>query len=309
MVPLFDEALNVPVLVDRVRGALAGGPDYELLLVDDGSRDGTAAACRAAAAGDDRVRYVGLARNYGQSTAMQAGFDRARGEIVVTMDGDLQNDPLDIPGLVERLDRGYDLVAGYREERQDARLTRTLPSRVANALIRRLTGVPIRDTGCTLKAFRREVVERLSLYSDLHRFIPPLAASVGGARIAEMPVRHHPRLHGESKYGLSRIWKVLVDLVAVKAIQTFRERPLRMFGMAAVVSGLLGTAALAGALAIALGIGFHPDRSYVLPGSAFVLLALSAFLGMLGLIGEVVVGEGGGSGGAVVPPPARERIQ
>jgi glycosyltransferase involved in cell wall biosynthesis len=201
VVPLFNEAENVDPLVERVRAALDGGPSWELLLVDDGSRDATPARMDELALEDPRVRPIHLARNYGQTTAMQAGFDHARGRIVVSMDGDLQNDPLDIPRLIETLDEGYDLVTGYRENRQDRFLTRKVPSWIANRIIRWLTAVPIRDNGCSLKAYRAELIQRLHLYSDMHRFIPAIAVATAGARIAEIPVMHHARQHGVSKYG------------------------------------------------------------------------------------------------------------
>ena len=232
VVPLFNEAESVARLIDAVRAALGHSSRWELVLVDDGSRDATASTAEACIAGDPRIRLLRLARNFGQTPAMQAGFDAARGEVIVTMDGDLQNDPLDIPLLVARLDEGYDLVAGYRLKRQDWLVTRKIPSRIANWMIRQATGVSIRDNGCSLKAFRRPVVERLHLYSDLHRFIPAVAAATAGARITEIPVRHHARQFGQSKYGLSRIGKVLTDLLVIMTIRSFRDRPLQLAGLA-----------------------------------------------------------------------------
>lgn len=287
IVPLHNEEANVPLLVEGVRAALDGGEAWELILVDDGSRDGTAAAARAAQASDPRIRLLRLARNYGQTAAMQAGFDHARGAIVVSMDGDLQNDPADIPRLVAGIREGYDLVAGYRVRRKDNPLTRKLPSWVANRIIRALTGVDIRDNGCSLKAYRAEVIRSLHLYSDLHRFIPAVAAATSGARITELPVRHHPRRYGRSKYGLSRVWKVLVDLVTINMIRSFRERPLLLFGWTAIVSGAIGTAlALAAALTY-LGLVPRPEGALVLPTSALLCFTLAAYLLMLGLIAEV----------------------
>ena len=244
VVPLYNEEGSVERLVQAVQEALGPEHDWELVLVDDGSRDSTVARARSAVAQDSRVRLVRLARNYGQTPAMQAGFASARGDVIVTMDGDLQNDPADIPQLVARLDEGYDLVAGYRERRQDVWLTRRFPSMIANWLIRKATGVPIRDNGCSLKAFRRPVVERLHLYSDLHRFIPAVAAATAGARITEMPVRHHARRFGQSKYGLSRIAKVMADLLVIVMIRSFRGRPLHLFAGAALVALFFSLAAL-----------------------------------------------------------------
>lgn len=287
VVPLYNEEESVGPLVEAVRDALTDS--WELLLVDDGSRDRTVERARALAARDPRVRLVRLARNYGQTPAMQAGFDQARGDIVVTMDGDLQNDPRDIPLVVARLEEGYDLVAGYRERRQDVFLRRRLPSMIANWLIRQATGVPIRDNGCSLKAFRRPVVDQLHLYSDMHRFIPAVAAATAGARITEMPVRHHARRFGQSKYGLSRIAKVLADLLVIIMVRSFRDRPLHLFAGAAIAAALLGLANLA-AWAVALA-AFRPLKAeaVVFPSVALVWLSLAGSLLMLGLLAESAV--------------------
>lgn len=289
VVPLLNEEPNVAPLVESVRTALEGR-DWELLLVDDGSTDGTADVAASAAEDDPRVRLVRLARNYGQATAMQVGFERAGGDVVVSLDGDLQNDPGDIPRLLDRLEDGYDLVAGHRSDRKDAFLTRTLPSRMANAMIRWVTGTTLRDNGCSLKAYRREVLERMHLYSDMHRFVAPLAAGTAGARVAEVEVRHHPRRHGESKYGLSRTWKVLADLVTVKAIRSFRERPLVLFGLLAAALAGVGLAFGAGSAAVLLrDPGPFLASSFVLPAASLLCLEVAAFLLMLGLIAEVAL--------------------
>jgi glycosyltransferase involved in cell wall biosynthesis len=290
VVPLFNEEESVARLIDAVRAALGDSNDWELVLVDDGSRDATVRAAEACIAGDRRIRLLRLARNFGQTPAMQAGFDAARGEVIVTMDGDLQNDPLDIPLLVAKLEEGYDLVAGYRLKRQDQLVTRKIPSRIANWMIRQATGVSIRDNGCSLKAFRRPVVERLHLYSDLHRFIPAVAAATAGARITEMPVRHHARQFGQSKYGLSRIGKVLTDLLVIVTIRSFRDRPLHLFARGAAAALILGTvSALASAIAIAF---FHPIKAeaLVFPSVALVWFALAASLLILGLLAEAALG-------------------
>jgi glycosyltransferase involved in cell wall biosynthesis len=294
--PLFDEQENVRPLVAAIRAALGDAASWEIVLVDDGSRDGTVEAIRVEAR-DPRVRLVRLARNYGQSTATRAGLDAAAGQVIVTMDGDLQNDPLDIPRLVAKLDEGYDLVVGYRENRQDRTLSRKIPSFVANRLIRAVTGVPIRDNGCSLKAYRRRVADRLGLYSDMHRFIPALAVGSIGAQIAQIPVRHHARRFGKSKYGLSRVWKVLADLLAVVMLRWFQERPLVMFAYCA-------TAALV-ASASCLLVDLLPGRpgGIVLPGAALLFFGLSIYLLMVGLIAQVAVHlwtlpEGVRSGGA-----------
>ena len=291
IVPVMDEEPNIPLLVEAVRLALEGGPEWELLFVDDGSGDGTVAAIIAQRIADPRIRLVQLARNYGQTTGMQAGFDHSRGSVVVSMDGDLQNDPADIPALIAKLGEGYDLVAGYRLKRQDAWLRRKLPSWVANRMIRWITGVDIRDNGCSLKAYRRELVDRLSLYSDLHRFIPAVAAATAGARIAEVPVRHHARLHGQSKYGLSRIAKVLADLLTIKMIRSFRERPLMLFGSMAFVAALFGLL-FAGASVVSMTtFRLHKAEALVLPTAACVWFALTWYLMLLGLIAETALRE------------------
>ncbi|MCL7973814.1 MAG: glycosyltransferase family 2 protein [marine benthic group bacterium] len=311
VVPLFNEQENVPHLVRAVREALGEGHDWELLLVDDGSTDGTRVAAESAEQADDRVRLLPLARNYGQTAAMQAGFDHSRGRAVVSMDGDLQNDPADIPALVARLADGYDLVAGYRVRRQDRLLTRKLPSWAANRVIGRVTGVPIRDNGCSLKAYRRELLERMHLYSDMHRFIPAMAMATAGARVTEMPVRHHARRYGESKYGLSRIWKVTSDLITLRMLSGFRGRPLVMFGVGALGSSLLSflfilltAVGLAGAETATGSI----SGDFVFPSVALVFLSLSFFLLLLGLVGEVAI-SGARETGEPGLPVARESFR
>ena len=234
VVPMYNELENVEPMLDAVSGALADYPHpWELIVVDDGSRDGTGAALqRHAARLGEHVRIVRLLRNFGQSAAMQAGIDASRGDVVVTLDGDLQNDPGDIPRLVERLvGEDLDLVAGRRERRQDGLFLRRLPSIVANRLIRRTTGLQFQDLGCTLKAFRGSVVRQVRLYGEMHRFIPAWMATVTSPdRMAEEPVRHHPRTRGQSKYGISRTLRVLVDLLAVHFFMNFRARPGHLFG-------------------------------------------------------------------------------
>jgi glycosyltransferase involved in cell wall biosynthesis len=285
-VPVYNEEESIGPLVDAVRDAMHGWSEgWELILVDDGSRDETAGAVAALAETDSRVRLVRLARNYGQSAAMQAGFDHARGEIIVTMDGDLQNDPRDIPALMRKLDEGFDLVAGYRQRRQDLLLSRRIPSWLGNVFVRAATGVRIRDTGCTLKAIRRELLDRLRLYSDLHRFIPALAVMIAGARIAELPVRHHARTYGRSKYGWSRITQVLVDLLTLVMLNRFREHPLRMFSLAGLVAIVFALITSAMAAAEALDIGRF-GSPVILTALATCWLALGSFLVMTGLIAE-----------------------
>lgn len=232
VVPIYNEVENLHDLVERIAQAMAAQPlSFELLAVDDGSRDGSADRLRELAATRPWLRPVFLARNYGQSSALQAGFDRVRGRYVVTLDADLQNEPGDIPLLLQRLetDAGVDMVSGWRKDRQDAELSRKLPSRIANRLISRATGVHLHDYGCALKAYRRPIIDRIRLYGELHRFIPSLAKEAG-ARIAEVPVRHHARTRGVSKYGIDRTFRVVLDLILIVFFMRYRQRPLHAFG-------------------------------------------------------------------------------
>lgn len=301
VVPLYNEEDNVAPLVRAVREAMANIPEWELILVDDGSRDRTAAAAEAIAAQDARIRVGHLARNYGQTLAMQAGFDIAEGDVIVSMDGDLQNDPADIPRLVSKLEEGYDLVAGYRVRRQDSLLRRKIPSWIANRIIRFITRVDIRDNGCSLKAYRRWTLDRMPLYSDMHRFLPAMAAAMAGARITEIPVRHHARKFGQSKYGLSRILKILADLLTITLISWFRERPLQLFGMGALAAfglgSLFGVATIGGLLN-----DHHPVAdAFVLPASMLLCFALGGFLLLVGLIAEVALRRAREEDGEVLP--------
>ncbi|MDH3735200.1 MAG: glycosyltransferase family 2 protein [Gemmatimonadota bacterium] len=284
--PLFNEEESVGPLIDAVSRALADVIGWELVLVDDGSSDRTVAVVKSHTA-DPRVRLVRLARNYGQSTATQAGFDASRGRMVVTMDGDLQNDPRDIPNLVSKLGEGFDLVVGYRETRRDRLITRKLPSRVANVLIRWLTGVPIIDNGCSLKAYHRETLVGMRLYSDMHRFIPALAVGATGAQIAQIPVRHHGRRFGTSKYGLSRVWKVLADLMTVTMLRWFGQRPLLLFAYGGIAAFAVATVFFAAQLAaLARGPG-----GVVYSGAAVLFMGLALYFFMVGLIAQVATHE------------------
>jgi glycosyltransferase involved in cell wall biosynthesis len=287
--PLYNESENVRPLVAWILEALATYADtFEVILVDDGSRDDTWPQIAAAAEAEPRLRGLRLGRNVGQTAAMMAGFDHARGRVIVSLDGDLQNDPRDIPMLVAKLDEGYDLVCGWRQQRQDKLLLRKVPSWVANRLIRRLTGVPITDNGCSLKAYRRDLLDRISLYAEQHRFIPALSASVG-ARIAELPVRHHARRFGESKYGISRTVKVLVDLMTLKMITTFRSRPLVGFVLASLP--MVAMAALFGLMWVYARVNFGAVKAtaLVFPGAAMLWLGAAFYLAMLGLVAEVAL--------------------
>jgi len=239
VVPLYQEEDNVPLLVAEVAEKL-GDHKYELILVDDGSDDGTVAAVKKARASDDRVVLIQFRRNFGQTAAMSAGFNHARGQYVVYMDGDLQTDPADILKLLERMQRdNLDMVNGWRKDRQDSSLSRNLPSKLANALIRRTTKVRMHDYGCPMKLMRADVAKNLHIYGEQHRFLPALA-DLYGAKIGEEVVNHRPRQFGESKYGIGRTIRVLVDLMLVVFFQRFTDRPLQLFGPVGLVSLLIG---------------------------------------------------------------------
>jgi len=242
VVPLYNEEESLPLLVEKLLAALRPlGRSFELVLVDDGSSDATASVLRRLAAETPELVAVLLRRNYGQTPAMSAGFDVSRGDLIVTLDGDLQNDPADIPMLLEQLEQGYDLVSGWRHQRQDHAVSRLLPSKLANRLIARVTGVRLHDYGCSLKAYRRELVDDISLYGELHRFLPALAF-IEGARITEVKVNHKARQFGQSKYGIDRTFRVLMDLLTVWFMKRFLTRPMHVFGfggLAAIAVGLL----------------------------------------------------------------------
>lgn len=240
VVPIYNEYESIPALVDNIAQATDRlGISYEIILVDDGSSDGSADLLRQEAKQRPYLQAVLLRRNYGQTAAMAAGFNYARGKTIVSLDGDLQNDPADIPKLLAKLDEGYDLVSGWRKNRQDDQLTRLLPSRIANWLIGRVTGVKLHDYGCSLKAYRSEVLHDIHLYGELHRFLPTLAF-IEGARITEIPVNHYARQFGKSKYGLSRTFRVVMDLMTLYFMKTFLTRPMHVFGSLGLISMLVG---------------------------------------------------------------------
>jgi glycosyltransferase involved in cell wall biosynthesis len=287
VVPIFNERDNLRRLHEEITATMARfGRDYEVIYVDDGSTDGSSLLLREFHARDPHVRLVVFRKNFGQTAAVSAGFERTRGGIVVTLDGDLQNDPADIPMLVEKLEQGYDLVSGWRRDRKDDFLHRRLPSLIANYFIRITTNVRVHDYGCMLKVYRGEIARSLRLYGEMHRFIPAIAGDMG-ARIAEVEVNHRPRIHGESKYGLSRVIRVLLDLLTVKFLSVFSTRPIHVFGTVGVISGLLGS--------VLLGwLGFQRMFFGVELGSRpIVLLALLlVIMGVqfvtLGLLGEML---------------------
>jgi glycosyltransferase involved in cell wall biosynthesis len=286
VVPFFNEEDSIGPLHSAIVAAVAPlGLEYELLFVDDGSTDATHERAVELARRNPHLKIIRFRRNYGQTAAMVAGIEYASGQIIVTMDGDLQNDPGDIGQLLARMNEGFDIVVGWRHRRQDKLITRKIPSRVANWLIGRVTGVPITDNGCSLKAFRASVIKRIPLYSEMHRFIPAMAG-LAGPRIAEIKVRHHARKFGRSKYGLSRIYKVLMDLMVIKTVAAFTSRPLLWFSLLSLPLLLLGTAALASGLMPALIAG--KAISLPLAGSGVIFLASAMFLFAGGMFGELV---------------------
>lgn len=285
VVPFFNEEESIRPLHAAIVGALEPlGERFEMVFVDDGSGDRTFENAVEIARSDPRVRVVKFRRNYGQTPAMAAGIEQARGDVIVTMDGDLQNDPADIPRLLAKIEEGFDIVVGWRHDRQDKLVSRKVPSRAANALIARVTGVPIHDNGCSLKAYRATLIKRIPLYSEMHRFIPAVAF-IAGPRIAELKVRHHARRFGRSKYGLSRIYKVLLDLFVIKTIASFTSRPLTWFGMLSLPP-LLGAAVLAGATLAALADGGRFDLP--IAGSAVIFLTSTVILISAGALAELV---------------------
>ncbi len=286
VIPIYNEQDNIEALHDAITGALDNtGIRYEIVMVDDGSGDGSFAALQRIAALDDRLKVIRLRRNFGQTAAMSAGFDAARGVVIIPMDGDLQNDPADIPRLLEKLNEGYDVVSGWRKDRKDTFITRKIPSILANALISSQTGVHLHDYGCTLKAYRREVLDGINLYGEMHRFVPALASQFG-ARVAELPVNHRPRLHGTSKYGISRTLRVILDLMTVKFLMAYSTKPIQLFGKWGVYTLLAGFASGAMTLYMKLFEHFSMNRNPLLILTAFLLFMGIQFI-VLGLLGEL----------------------
>ena len=285
VIPLYNEEENVEILNERLGATMKNIGDYEIVYVDDGSTDGTLRLLEQIQAQDENVIVLSLRRNFGQTAAFAAGFDFARGDVIVTMDGDLQNDPTDIPKLLEAI-KDYDLVSGWRKKRQD-NFSRTFPSKIANWLISNVTGVRLHDYGCSLKAYRRDVVKNLKLYGEMHRFIPAVA-SWYGVRIAEVETTHHPRLRGKSKYGISRTIKVLLDLVTVKFLQSFSTKPIQFFGPLGLFFGFagMGISLYLTAAKIFKGIDIG-GRPLLLLGALLIIVGIQ-FIGM-GLLGEMIV--------------------
>jgi glycosyltransferase involved in cell wall biosynthesis len=287
VIPVFNEEENIPLLADEIRRALdPQGIAYEVIAVDDGSTDGSWSRLEAARAADPRWILVALRRNFGQTAALSAGFDHARGQVIVPLDGDLQNDPADIPRLLA-LAAEYDIVSGWRKNRQDRFLSRRLPSMLANWLISKVTGIRLHDYGCTLKAYRREVVEHLHLYGEMHRFIPAIASWMGITFI-EVETHHRPRRFGRSKYGIARTIRVILDLITVKFLLSFATKPIQVFGMLGIaavgIGGLIGAYLTALKLFLGAQIGGRP-----LLFLAVLLIVVGVQFVVMGLLGELLV--------------------
>jgi glycosyltransferase involved in cell wall biosynthesis len=286
--PVLDEEENLRPMHEKISSALdALGKSAEVIYVDDGSTDRSLEILKEIAAGDDRVRVISLRRNYGQTAAMAAGIDAANGDILIPMDADLQNDPADIKRLLEKLDEGYDVVSGWRKNRQDKLISRKIPSQIANKIISIIGGVPLHDYGCSLKAYRRDVIQDVKLYGEMHRFIP-IYAAWAGARVTEIPVDHHARTMGKSKYGISRTIKVVFDLITIKFMAEYQTKPLYVFGAFGMIAFFISL--FAGVWAIFLKLIY--GTSFILtplPIIAVVMLAISVQFFLMGLLAELLV--------------------
>lgn len=289
VIPLLNEQDNIRALYDQLAQALGNKYQYELIFIDDGSTDGSFGILTELHKADGRVRVIRFRRNFGQTAALSAGFANSQGRIVIAIDCDLQNDPADIPQMIEQLHKGFDVVSGWRKKRHDNAITRLIPSRVANGLIAKITGVKLHDFGCTLKAYRREVLAETRLYGEMHRFIPVLA-SWSGAKICEMVVNHRPRTAGVAKYGLGRTWKVMLDLITVKFLGSFSTKPIYIFGG-------LGFASALGAVLMGLIMLYQKffaaqelplNRNPLLILAAVLIMSTVQFI-LMGLLAELLV--------------------
>lgn len=290
IIPLYNEEESIDLLYKAI--AQAADPleiSYEIIFVDDGSRDQTFFKAKQLALKDPRLKVIKFRKNYGQTPAMAAGIEHATGRLLITMDGDLQNDPEDIKYFIEKIDEGYDIVVGWRFKRQDKLITRKIPSRIANWLIGKVTGVPIKDNGCSLKAYRASVIKEIPLYSEMHRFIPAMA-SLAGSKIAEIKVKHHARKFGVSKYGLSRVFKVLLDLLSIKTIVSFSSRPLLWFSILASPVLLIALTLLI--ISLYKVLAYSLNFSVPVVGTGILLAALGFFLVLIGIIGELIYRTG-----------------
>lgn len=285
VIPVFNEEESVELLYKKLTDALNPLPlSYEIILVDDGSKDKTFQKAASLAKNDKRLVVVKLKKNYGQTTGLHAGFHAAHGSMIVTMDGDLQNDPGDIEAMISELNKGYDIVLGWRHNRQDFFISRKLPSKIANWIISKLTGVPVKDNGCAIRAYRAEIVKKFPMYSEMHRLMPVITA-MSGAKFNQIKVKHHARQYGSSKYGISRVYKVIIDMIALKVIFAFFHQPLYGFGSFAAFFGIITfLCSLFGLVEFVL----YPDESIVtVMGATMLFGSLSAFLAFLGVISEL----------------------
>jgi glycosyltransferase involved in cell wall biosynthesis len=288
VVPVLNEEESLPHLHQSLSEVLdQSGYSYEIIIIDDGSTDRSFEIMRELSAQDGHLRVVRFRRNYGQTAAFSAGFDRARGDVVITIDADLQNDPADIPALMAKMAEGYDVVSGWRVDRQDRFLDRRLPSIVANNMIRWATGVQIHDNGCSLKAYRRDVLKDVRLYGEMHRFLPALAYAAG-ARVTEMPVRHHPRRYGKAKYGLSRTLKVFLDIIAVRFLMSYSTRPIHIFGLLGLLTFGVGAVILLYLAVVRLFL-LQPIANRPIMLLGILLTMLGVQLVTSGLLAELVI--------------------
>ncbi len=292
VIPVYNEEDSITLLYEKVKNVCESlNLKYEIIFIDDGSRDNTLEILSRIHESDVNVKVIAFRKNYGQTAAMAAGFDYSKGNIIISMDGDLQNDPADIPDLLKKIDEGYDLVCGWRKDRKDKLISRRIPSIVANWLISLLTGVDIHDNGCSLKAYKSNVIKGVSLYSEMHRFIPAMA-SMGGARITEIVVNHHARKFGEAKYGISRVWKVFLDLFMVKMLVGFSMKPALWFGMLSVPFLLLSILFMIMSGLLYASVNSDANMSIIYPAISFLLLFLGFQLNVYGMFSELVLRTG-----------------
>jgi glycosyltransferase involved in cell wall biosynthesis len=286
VIPVFNEEESIDRLHERLDSVLPGlGISYEVIMIDDGSTDGTYDRLRDIHKKDRRFRIIRFRRNFGQTSAMSAGFHYSSGKVIITLDADLQNDPGDIPTILKKLDEGYDIVSGWRKDRKDKAVTRRLPSIIANKLISGLTGVRLHDYGCTLKAYRKEIIDNIDLYGEMHRYIPAVASRIG-ARVAEIPVTHHSRKFGRSKYGISRTIRVILDIITIKFLLSYSQRPIQIFGLLGLFSGTAGV--IITAYLIVMRVFFAQSLS---DRPLFILSIFMIFVGIqlitMGLLAEI----------------------
>jgi len=287
VVPLLNEQENIKPLYEQITTILTGRYQYEIIFVDDGSTDASLDILKEIQKNDNKVRIISFRKNFGQTAALSAGFKYAQGKIVIAIDADLQNDPADIPKMIEKLDEGFDVVSGWRKKRHDHTLTRLLPSLIANWIIAKITGVKLHDFGCTLKAYRTDVLDQINLYGEMHRFIPALA-SWNGAKICEMVVNHRPRTAGTAKYGLGRTFKVILDLITVKFLGSFSTKPIYIFGGLGIITGLASILSGIAVIYQKLFSNLAMNRNPLLVLTAMLITATIQFI-LMGLIAELLV--------------------